>query len=110
MIKVTITPNEQGFISEFTISGHAEFADPGEDLVCAGISAISFGMINAVYELLHVELTIEMEQKTGFLHCVVPEQENEQTHEKIQLLLEAMVVSLESVASEYGEYVTINKH
>lgn len=110
MITVTIKRDQtRDAIIEFTISGHAGFADPGEDIVCAGVSAISFGTINAIQALLQIELDIEMEQESGFLHCVIPSVPTEDTHEKIQLLLAAMVISLESIAAQYGDYVTINK-
>lgn len=108
MIKVTIIRNQiDGYIEEFTLSGHAEFAESGKDLVCAAVSGISFGTINAVETLLNIKLTIKMNEQTGFLHCIAPREQENAVHEKVQLLLEGMVVSLQSIASEYGKYITI---
>lgn len=110
VITITITyDRRKESITEFTISGHAGYADPGQDIVCAGVSAISFGTINALQALLQIELAIDMEQESGFLRCVLPSIETEDTHEKAQLLLSAMVIALESIASQYGKYVTMNK-
>ena len=41
------------------MSGHAFFAKRGKDIVCAGVSAVSFGAINAVHALTGVEPVIE---------------------------------------------------
>jgi len=38
-------------ITGFEMSGHADFADHGQDLVCAGASAVSFGAVNAIMGL-----------------------------------------------------------
>ncbi len=106
MIQVTVTRKNSGMIQSFSISGHAFFAEKGNDIVCAGVSAVSIGAINAVHALTGI--TPEIEQKEdGFLHCVVPEQLLEDTQEKIQLLLEGMVVSLQTIEEQYGQYIKI---
>jgi uncharacterized protein len=105
MINITINRTESGSIHSFTMSGHAKFAEHGEDIVCAGASAVSVGAINAVYELTGV--TPEFENKSGFLCCIIPENLPEDTHEKVQLLLEGMAVSLRAIEEEYGEHIKI---
>lgn len=98
--------NTTGDIESITISGHAGFANPGEDIVCAAVSGISFGMINSIDMLLGVELPAE-QGKDGFLRCTVPSLESA-VHEKVQLLLDGMVASLQSVAIEYGKFVKVD--
>lgn len=109
MIDVTINRDRQRMIHSFTMSGHAHFAEPGQDIVCSAASGISFGTINAIEKLLNVRLSIQMEQKSGFLQCVVPNELDESTQEKLQLLLESMVVSLQSVEAEYGQYIQLRE-
>jgi uncharacterized protein len=105
MISITINRSESESIQSFKISGHAFFADRGKDIVCAGASAVSIGTINAVHALTGV--TPEIEQGDGFLRCVVPDKLPEDINEKVQLLLEGMVVSLRTIEEEYGEHIKI---
>ena len=105
MISITINRSESESIQSFKISGHAFFADRGKDIVCAGASAVSVGAINAVHALTGV--TPEIEQGDGFLRCVVPDKLPEDINEKVQLLLEGMVVSLRTIEEEYGEHIKI---
>lgn len=105
MINITINRTETGNIQSFVISGHAFFADRGKDIVCAGASVVSVGTINAVHALLGV--TPEIEQGDGFLRCVIPEELPEDVNEKVQLLLEGMVISLQSIEEEYGKHIKI---
>ncbi|CRK84291.1 ribosomal-processing cysteine protease Prp [Neobacillus massiliamazoniensis] len=105
MIEITITRSDSDYIQSFEISGHAFFAERGKDIVCAGASAVSVGAINSVYALTGV--TPEIEQGDGFLRCVIPEDLPKVTFEKIQLLLEGMVVSLQTIEEEYGSHIKI---
>lgn len=94
-------------IMSFTMSGHAESGPYGHDLVCAGISAVSFGTVNAIEELCGVQLPVEVEDN-GFLCCSIPDSA-EETDRKVQLLLEGMVVSIQSIVQEYGEYIQLKQ-
>ncbi len=106
MIQIRINRTKSGKIQSFTMDGHAEFADPGEDIVCAGASAVSFGTINAIEELTGYEPEVEL-GSDGFLRCTIPDDLSEAVQEKVQLLLEAMVVSLKTIERDYGEHIKI---
>lgn len=108
MVKVQVERSSNR-ITSFTLSGHAEAGPYGYDLVCAAVSALSIGAINAVYQLCNVELPIETGEEGGFLRCEVPDGLLKETDEKVQLLLEGMLVSLNSIAQEYGEHITIQE-
>ncbi|MFB5194724.1 ribosomal-processing cysteine protease Prp [Bacillus sp. AFS073361] len=106
MINITIYRTESGTIHSFEMSGHALFADRGKDIVCAGVSAVSVGAINAVHELTGVTPDLE-HRADGFLRCVIPEGLPENTQEKVQILLEGMAVSLRAIEEEYGKHIKI---
>ncbi|HWJ79265.1 MAG TPA: ribosomal-processing cysteine protease Prp [Niallia sp.] len=107
MIDITIIKSDTGLIDSFTISGHALFANKGDDIVCAGVTAVSFGSINAVIALTGITPIIKQGKDGGYLQCTIPENIPDATRDKIQLLLEGMVVSLETIEREYGKYVAI---
>ncbi|MBM7701374.1 ribosomal-processing cysteine protease Prp [Metabacillus iocasae] len=108
MIKVTISRNEDKKIIAFTMNGHAQFAEHGKDLVCAGASAVSFGTINAIHALCGVTPHIDQAAKDGgYLHCKIPKNVDSTTFDKVQMLLEGMVVSLQTIELDYGNYINI---
>ncbi|MGG0716332.1 ribosomal-processing cysteine protease Prp [Robertmurraya massiliosenegalensis] len=106
MIQTTIYRTESGRVQSFTISGHALFANNGNDIVCAGASAVTFGAVNSIIALTGVEPEIE-QGESGFLRCVIPDNLPEDVQEKIQLLLEGMIVSLQTIERDYGKYIKI---
>jgi uncharacterized protein len=105
MIEITITRTGSDQIREFEIRGHAFFAERGKDIVCAGVSAVSVGTINAIHTLTGV--IPEIKQGNGFLRCVLSENLSEDIIEKVQILLEGMVISLQTIEEEYGKNLKI---
>lgn len=106
MIYVRIKQTSNGKISSFMMKGHAEFAEKGQDIVCAGASAVSFGSINAIMELTKVGPLIH-QSEGGYLKCEIPEQLPNELDEKVQLLLQGMVISLQTIERDYGKYIKI---
>jgi uncharacterized protein YsxB (DUF464 family) len=106
MIKVVFdAPQER--ITSFTLSGHANFAKKGSDIVCAGVSAVSFGAVNAIMSLTDVEPEIEQGREGGYLRCVIPVNLSPESEEKVQLLLNSMLISLQTIERDYGKYMKI---
>lgn len=106
MIKVTFNvPHER--ITSFTMSGHADFAKKGSDIVCAGASTVSFGMVNAIMSLTDVQPEIELAEDGGYLRCVIPENLSDESEAKVQLLLQGLLISLQTLERDYGKYIHI---
>ena len=51
MVRVHVK-RHQGNIQEVEIRDHAGYGDAGQDLVCAGVSSIAVGMMNALDEMV----------------------------------------------------------
>lgn len=109
MIEVTICKLNKR-ISSFELSGHAESGPYGYDLVCAAVSAVSFGAVNAVTELCDIHLNIHQGDKGGFLSVEIPQSIDLQLWDKASLLFEAMVVSLQTIEQEYSQFIKIKEY
>ncbi|WP_141433633.1 ribosomal-processing cysteine protease Prp [Bacillus sp. 03113] len=106
MIRISINRNETGHIQSFTVSGHAMYGKHGEDIVCAGVSAVSFGAVNAIMSLTGIKPGIQ-QGENGFLQCEMPEALPDETQEKVQLLLEGMIVQLQTIEQDYGKFIKL---
>ncbi|WP_026906326.1 ribosomal-processing cysteine protease Prp [Paucisalibacillus globulus] len=106
MIKVTVI-RDNNQIKSFELSGHADSGPYGYDLVCAGVSSVSFGAVNAVLKLTDINLAIEQGNEGGYLHVTIPDSVDTELMEKVQLLFEGMIVSLETIERDYNQFITI---
>ncbi len=60
MIQATIRRSHDKGILSFEMTGHANFAEHGQDLVCAGVTAVVFGAVNAVIVLAGFEPLLDI--------------------------------------------------
>ncbi|ASA23759.1 ribosomal-processing cysteine protease Prp [Paenibacillus donghaensis] len=108
MINVRITrASAQGAIVGFAVKGHADYARKGRDIVCAGVSTVTVGTVNAIETLTGVILDTSM--KDGFLSGTLVPVDNPETSAQVQLLLESMVVMLDDIAKSYRKYIQIQE-
>jgi hypothetical protein len=106
-IRFIIWADDQGRIRAFELSGHAGYADPGQDIVCAGVSALSIAAYNGLEHFLSVAPKVQ--EADGHLTCQlvgIPEQELE----KAQWILQTMVLGIEQIHSTYSQdYIVIDR-
>ncbi|MBC5637590.1 ribosomal-processing cysteine protease Prp [Ornithinibacillus sp. BX22] len=106
MIKITVY-RDNNQIKTFELSGHAESGPYGYDLVCAGVSAVSFGAVNAVLELTDIDLAIEQGSEGGYLRVSIPDSVPSEIMDNVQLLFEGMIVSLQTIERDYSQFIMI---
>ncbi|SFJ41715.1 ribosomal-processing cysteine protease Prp [Thermoflavimicrobium dichotomicum] len=107
MIKILVERDKNGQVKRVLIKGHAYYDEPGKDIVCAAVSGITHGMVNAVEKLTGIQIH-EDDVRPGKLDCQIPGHVTDvETLSRIHLLLEAMVMSLEDVADEAPDFVKI---
>ena len=100
MIKVQILKNNL-IIESVEVKGHAKSADFGEDLVCAGVSAIIMGCCNALEKYAQNKCQIKLEEAYSEIKVL-------ENSEKVQTILEVMEVQLETLMEIHHEYLYLN--
>lgn len=99
MVKVKVERSNH-LIECIEIKDHAGYADAGFDLVCAGVSSISVGMMNALDQLIPDVCDFIM--KSAYINIRL-----KQRNEQAQLLLEAFLIQLKTLENNYNSYITI---
>ncbi len=91
----------------FEIKGHAEYADPGQDIVCSAISALGTTTILGLTERLLLPVGYESEE--GYQYCVLGKELMAAQYEQAELLLDTMLLGLQAIQANYGEYLNITE-
>ena len=65
MIKVTIYKTERQEYAGFDMEGHAGYAEAGEDIVCAGVSALVINALNSIERFTDDETSCVSDEDTG---------------------------------------------
>lgn len=89
--------------SGITIKGHANYAEIGKDIVCAGISTLAQNLIQSIEEL--TADTIQYSMQPGTVDI-----EFGDLSEPAQLLVDSFFLGAEAIAATYPENVKVTKH
>jgi len=89
-----------GKICEFTINGHANFAKRGENIVCAGVSAIAQTAVLGLAKIAKAK--IDTRKMDGSL-LVNVDNPNEYT----EIILGTMMLGLNDIAKQYPKSIKV---
>ncbi len=96
-----------GELVGFEANGHAGFSRGDGDIVCSAVSAltqtIALGLTDRL--LLPVGLSIE----DGNMYCILGRDCTPEQCEKAQVLLDTLLLGLQSMEAAYGEYLSITE-
>jgi hypothetical protein len=91
MIEITVTRRD-GVYTGFKSEGHAGYAEPGEDIVCAAVSVLLTNTVNSI-EMFTDDTIGDEAMADGFLCCTFPEG----LSEKGTLLMDSMLLGLKQI-------------
>lgn len=101
MIEVVVRKkNDQ--ITSLEVSGHALFANYGSDIVCAGVSSVMVGLLNALDLRTDYETQIDEEHNAMTVITENPTQIG-------QLIIEVGLVQLKTIANQFPKNVKIRE-
>ena len=82
------------------IRGHAGYAPRGQDIVCAGLTALTQTLVESLETLTSNEIKYDMSPGRVDIEIKDPD-------EDAQLLMDSFFVGAEMIADEFPEYVRV---
>ena len=83
---------------KFMIEGHADYADEGEDIVCAAVSALVINTINSIEEFTEDAFTCDC--KDGQIQSW---EFTSDVSSDTDLLMDSLMLGLKNIEKSYGE-------
>lgn len=110
MIIAKIYKDKMSYIRRYSIKGHAGYADYGKDIVCAAMSILAQTTLLSLVEVCGLDentIKYSIDEKSGFIDVELPKDIEISILEKTQILLESLIVGINSIVESYPEYVTL---
>lgn len=104
MTEIKITKDKSGNIVKFVIDGHSEYSEE-YDIVCSAISSVSFATLNGIEKVLNIPFGYE--KGDGYLYFVLPDNLKKEFREKVNILLDSMLLFFYDLKEQYENYVNI---
>ena len=102
MIKIQINKTNNKY-SSLLVSGHSNYDEHGKDIVCAGVSAIVTGGLNAL--IIENKKKISYRVNDGYVNVDVLDIDDD----KLQIIMDVIVVQLKTIEESYKKYVKISE-
>ncbi|MGN0395574.1 MAG: ribosomal-processing cysteine protease Prp [Coprococcus sp.] len=103
MINVTILKNSNSEPVGFQMSGHAEYADPGEDIVCSAASAIAITTVNSIELLTDDDFSVECNQENGDMNLLI---KGVPGHDVI-IIMKTYEIGITKLYESYDDYICL---
>ena len=100
MIKIQINKTNNKY-SSLLVSGHSNYDEHGKDIVCAGVSAIVTGGLNAL--AIENKNEISYRVNDGYVNVDVLNIEND----NLQKIIDVIIIQLKTIEESYKKYVKI---
>ena len=100
MIKVIYDIDGDRYTS-LEVRGHANFDEYGKDLICASVSSIMFGFMNALDAL---DEEIQIQQLTNQITVI-----NHSSSNKVQDYFELVMMQLKTIEESYGDFIKVER-
>ena len=105
MIRISVKGSPDK-IEGFLIRGHAGFATPGRDIVCAGVSAVATAALLGLVKRYPEEVRWRILEQ-GLIYCRLSGRLAEDGPEArdAQVILDVMVLGLKSIQRQYPGFI-----
>ncbi len=106
MTKCILYRDERNGWSGFEASGHAGWAEAGQDIVCAAVSVLTITCVNALESVCGIRPRVTGGED-GRLACSLPADMSETQYHDAQILLGGLHQGLRDLAAEYPGHFTL---
>ena len=106
MTKIVFYKQGEDFV-RIESKGHTGFADNGEDIVCAALSALLQGAALGVLKVVGVKAEYRVDEEKGSLLLALPSHLAEEEKHDCNVLLKTLYASVSDLKEGYSEYIEV---
>ena len=104
MIQVIIQRDKSKLVKGIEITGHAGYAEYGQDVICAAVSVLALNMANSVEQFTDDHFEGSVAEDGGNFTFSFPDSISSES----QLLMKSLILGLQNIRDEYGaKYINI---
>ena len=96
---------EDDRITGFSVSGHSGYAENGQDIVCAAISAIVTMAEATINDVCGAKAKVRVKEEDARITLTLPTSCDEE--ETVQAVLAGMMVTLCNLRDDYPDYIEV---
>ena len=96
---------EDGRISAFSVSGHSGYAEAGQDIVCAAVSAVVAMAEATINDVCGAKAKVRVKDEQARVTLMLPASCDEE--DTVQAVLAGMMLTLINMRDDYPDYIEV---
>ena len=104
---VTFFRRPDGALTGYRAEGHTGYAEAGEDIVCAAVSALTQATLNGLKNVLKAPVMFDIDDAAATLEARLTPEATEAQIRQAQLLLRTLLEGLQAIQRSYPRNVRI---
>ena len=96
---------EEDRITGFSVSGHSGYAEAGQDIVCAAISAVVTMAETTINDVCGAKAKVRVGENEARITLKLPKSCDEE--ETVQAVLAGMMVTLINLQEDYSDFIEV---
>ena len=98
---ITVKPYHNTWNTGYVVEGHAEYAERGQDIVCASVSALAQTTLLGLKRYTQVHYVV----KDGYIRVQIAKQDSRE----ILAIMSTFVRGIEAIANQYNQNVELRE-
>ena len=99
MTTITITKSSTDKYKKIECSGHAGYADSGEDIVCSAISILTLNLANSIEKLTKDDFSCDIDEDNGYFSISF----DDELSKEADLLVRSFELGIDGIFRQYGK-------
>ena len=91
----------------FSVSGHAGYAEEGEDIVCSAVSSIIQTAVLGLMQAAGIKVDYNVDDSKPLLSAKMPEDMDEQQKHDADLILKTAYLGVSDLYQEYSDFIKL---
>lgn len=98
---------QNGMFVGVECTGHCEYADQGEDIVCAALSSVIQTAVLGLMRVVGVNIGYETDEKTGYLKAILPKTLKKSDAHDADVILRTAYLGVSDLHETFSDYITL---
>ena len=97
---------KDGHIVSLNVTGHSDFADEGEDIVCAALSSVIQTAVMGLLKVAGIDCKYVIYETEGGLELELPKLNNSDRH-NADMILDTMLCGIADLYEGYSDFIEL---
>lgn len=106
MVNVKFSTSDGRFVGVECL-GHCDYAEEGEDIVCAALSSVVQTAVLGLMSVVGINVGYETDDKTGYLKAVLPKSLSKSDAHDADVILRTAYVGVSDLHENFSDYISL---